>query len=194
MAPLPSKIFRCTSRGAEAGEQLPQQLPLVVGELAEDGGLGLVPYPRHLAETTDPGLVPDPDAVRAVWADAVAAPSWAGPALWLHADLHPANLLTSDGTFCGVIDFGDMCAGDPACNLAACWILLPDSAIGRFHEAYQPLRTPRPCAAPAAGRWGGPSPASSSETPGIHGRPGGKATWGPPARAALQRLTATARR
>ena len=26
---------------------------------------------------------------------------------------------------------------------------------------------------------------------GVHGRPGGKATWGPPAVAALQRLTAT---
>jgi aminoglycoside phosphotransferase (APT) family kinase protein len=37
----------------------------------------------------------------------------------LHADLHPANLLTRDGNFCGVVDFGDMCAGDPACDLAA---------------------------------------------------------------------------
>jgi hypothetical protein len=27
---------------------------------------------------------------------------------------------------------------------------------------------------------------------GDHGRPGGKPTWGPPARASLQRLTATA--
>lgn len=28
---------------------------------------------------------------------------------------------------------------------------------------------------------------------GVHGRPGGKATWGPPAQAALRRLVATAR-
>jgi hypothetical protein len=28
---------------------------------------------------------------------------------------------------------------------------------------------------------------------GVHGRPGGKHTWGPPARAALQRLIATIR-
>ncbi|WP_256370990.1 phosphotransferase [Micromonospora sp. KC207] len=34
------------------------------------------------------------------------APGWTGPALWLHADLHPANVLTADGTLCGVIDFG----------------------------------------------------------------------------------------
>jgi aminoglycoside phosphotransferase (APT) family kinase protein len=86
-----------------------------------------------LAAVTSRGLIPDPDAVRAVWDDAVAAPAWAGPPLWLHGDLHPANLLTVDGTFCGVIDFGDMCAGDPACDLAAAWTLLPDGAVGRFH-------------------------------------------------------------
>jgi aminoglycoside phosphotransferase (APT) family kinase protein len=38
-------------------------------------------------------------------------------------------VLTADGTFCGVIDFGDLCAGDPACDLASSWILLPDRAI-----------------------------------------------------------------
>jgi aminoglycoside phosphotransferase (APT) family kinase protein len=66
------------------------------------------------------------------------APVWVGPALWIHGDLHPANLLTADGTFCGVIDFGDMCAGDPACDLAAPWILLPDGAADRFRGAYRP--------------------------------------------------------
>jgi aminoglycoside phosphotransferase (APT) family kinase protein len=35
----------------------------------------------------------------------------------LHGDLHPANVLTADGTICGVIDFGDLFAGDPACDL-----------------------------------------------------------------------------
>jgi hypothetical protein len=60
-----------------------------------------------------------------------AAPGWAGPALWLHGDLHPANVLTADGTICGVIDFGDLFAGDPACDLAAAWILLPDDTAGR---------------------------------------------------------------
>jgi hypothetical protein len=38
-----------------------------------------------------------------------------------------------------VIDFGDMCAGDPACDLAACWILLPDGFADQFYEAYQPI-------------------------------------------------------
>jgi aminoglycoside phosphotransferase (APT) family kinase protein len=70
-------------------------------------------FAQGFASATELGLLSDPEAVRAVWEDAVAAPQWEGPALWIHGDLHPANVLTADGTFCGVIDFGDLCAGDP---------------------------------------------------------------------------------
>jgi aminoglycoside phosphotransferase (APT) family kinase protein len=93
---------------------------------------------RGLAAAVEQGLISDPVAVRAVWEDAAAAPDWAGPALWLHGDLHPANILTTNGTFSGVIDFGDLFAGDPAFDLAAVWILLPDGAIDRFHTTYRP--------------------------------------------------------
>lgn len=136
-------------------------------------------------------LISDPDAVREVWDDALAAPDWTGPALWLHADLHPANLLTRDGNFCGVVDFGAMCAGDPACDLAACWILLPDGLIERFYRSYSAaadaatLRRARGwalCKALVCMLIG---------DAGVHGRPGGKATWGPPAAASLRRLIAT---
>ncbi|SHK58967.1 aminoglycoside phosphotransferase family protein [Actinacidiphila paucisporea] len=152
---------------------------------AERGFRGLV------ESATGFGLLPDPEAVRAIWDDAVAAPVWEGPALWLHGDLHPANVLTADGTFCGVIDFGDMCAGDPACDLAAAWILLPDGAAPAFHRAYLPgadpatLRRARGWAVvkALAGLVIGDA--------GVHGRPGGKASWGPPARASLGRLLAT---
>jgi len=151
-------------------------------------------FAEGFASATELGLLPDPDAVRAVWEDAVAAPDWAGPALWLHGDLHPANVLTADGTFCGVIDFGDLCAGDPACDLAAAWVLLPDGAADRFFGAYQPapdaatLRRARGWAVLRAltGILVGDA--------GVHDRPGGKASWGPPAHAALRRLTTTARR
>ncbi|MFF9817529.1 aminoglycoside phosphotransferase family protein [Streptomyces sp. NPDC014006] len=147
-----------------------------------------------LASATELGLLPDPDAVRAVWEDALAAPVWTGPALWLHGDLHPANVLTADGTFCGVIDFGDLCAGDPACDLAAAWILLPDGAVDLCYDAYRPapdtatLRRARGWAVMRA--LGGVLIGEA----GVRGRPGGKPTWGPPAQAALRRLTATAHR
>jgi aminoglycoside phosphotransferase (APT) family kinase protein len=45
-----------------------------------------------------------------VWSQAIAAPPWTGPAVWLHADLHPANALVSDGTISGIVDFGDLFA------------------------------------------------------------------------------------
>lgn len=74
--------------------------------------------------------------VQQVWSRAAAAPSWTGPAVWLHAHLHPANALISDGTISGIVDFGDLCAGDPAADLAAAWELLPQGADADFFGAY----------------------------------------------------------
>ncbi|MFH8379325.1 aminoglycoside phosphotransferase family protein [Kitasatospora sp. NPDC018058] len=147
-------------------------------------------FDRQLAEAVNLGLVPDPDAVRAVWADAVAAPPWSGPPVWLHADLHPANVLTADGTICGVIDFGDLCMGDPACDLAAAWILLPDGAADRFHAAYRP--TPDAATLRRARGWALLKALAGIRIgeAGLRGLPGGKASWGPPAHAALRRLVA----
>ncbi|TXC99355.1 aminoglycoside phosphotransferase family protein [Streptomyces sp. ISID311] len=150
-------------------------------------------FAQQLASATEMGLIPDPDAVRAVWEDAVAAPDWTGPALWLHGDLHPANVLTADGTFCGVIAFGDLFAGDPACDLAAAWMLLPDGAVERFHAAYQPA--PDPATLRRARGWAVWKALACLliGEAGVHGHPGGKRTWGPPAHAALRRLTTTIR-
>ncbi|WP_030954146.1 aminoglycoside phosphotransferase family protein [Streptomyces sp. NRRL S-481] len=149
-------------------------------------------FAKHLASATEAGLIEDPDGVRAVWEDAVTAPDWTGPALWLHGDLHAANVLTADGTFCGVIDFGDLCAGDPACDLAAAWTLLPDGAADRFHSVYQPALDP--ATRRRARGWALMRAVACMLIghAGVHGRPGGKPTWGPPAQAALHRLVATA--
>ncbi|MFI9323756.1 aminoglycoside phosphotransferase family protein [Kitasatospora aureofaciens] len=149
-------------------------------------------FTEGLATATDLGLIPAPDAVRTLWEDAVTAPPWTGPALWIHGDLHPANVLTADGTLCGVIDFGALCAGDPACDLAAAWNLLPDGAAELFHQAYEPAADPATLR--RARGWaliralGGIFVGEA----GRHDRPGGKATWGPPAQAALRRLVSTA--
>ena len=132
---------------------------------------------------------PDPDTVRGIWDDAASAPGWEGPPLWLHGDLHPANVLTADGNFCGVVDFGDLCAGDPALDVAACWILLPD------HEAIERFRAACPLAADDAtwrrARGWAVCRALGSLLIAAAGHPGGKPSWGPPALASLQRLTAS---
>ncbi|MFD3685365.1 aminoglycoside phosphotransferase family protein [Nocardiopsis sp. NPDC058631] len=78
----------------------------------------------------------DISRMREVWSDAVAAPVWNRPPVWLHSDLHPANVVVSEGTLAGVIDFGDLSCGDPAIDLAAAWLLLPSGAAERFFDAY----------------------------------------------------------
>ncbi|MEV0257639.1 phosphotransferase [Streptomyces sp. NPDC050732] len=128
-------------------------------------------------------------ALRVVWQDAVTAPPWQGTPVWLHGDLHPANAVVTDGTLSGVIDFGELCAGDPALDLAAAWLLLPNGAASRFFEAYgraddATIRRARGRALLQAlvliiiGR------------NGERGLPGGKVTWGRAGRATLQRLVA----
>jgi aminoglycoside phosphotransferase (APT) family kinase protein len=51
------------------------------------------------------GLV-DRTAVMRLWDAALAAPQWAKPPVWLHGDLHPANILVHRGRISGVIDWG----------------------------------------------------------------------------------------
>ncbi|WP_066952427.1 aminoglycoside phosphotransferase family protein [Streptomyces lushanensis] len=78
----------------------------------------------------------DCDAVTAVWEDALRAPRWDGPPVWLHADLTPGNLLVDEGgRLASVIDFGCTGAGDPACDLFPAWNLLPPDAREIFREA-----------------------------------------------------------
>lgn len=45
---------------------------------------------------------------------------------WMHGDLHTRNMIVADGRLAAVIDWGDICAGDPACDLAGALMLVPD--------------------------------------------------------------------
>jgi aminoglycoside phosphotransferase (APT) family kinase protein len=76
-------------------------------------------------------------AVLRAWDAALAAPRYDGPPVWLHGDLHPANILVNNGQVSGVIDFGDITAGDPASDLSAAWMLLPLECHASFWRAYQ---------------------------------------------------------
>lgn len=77
----------------------------------------------------------DCDAVLAIWEDALRAPAWGGPPVWLHADLMPGNLLVEAGRLTAVIDFGCAGVGDPACDLFPAWNLLPPGAREVFRAA-----------------------------------------------------------
>ncbi|WP_122617781.1 aminoglycoside phosphotransferase family protein [Streptomyces sp. Tu 4128] len=81
-----------------------------------------------------PGEDVDCDALAAVWQDALRAPAWDGPPVWLHADLMPGNLLVEGGRLTAVIDFGCAGVGDPACDLFPAWNLLPVGAREVFRE------------------------------------------------------------
>ncbi len=67
-------------------------------------------------------------AVDSAWRAALAAPV-ATEARWLHGDLHPHNILTSNGALAAVIDWGDITSGDIATDLAAFWMLFEDPYI-----------------------------------------------------------------
>ncbi|MER6534900.1 aminoglycoside phosphotransferase family protein [Streptomyces sp900105755] len=125
--------------------------------------------------------------VRAVWDDAVAARAWEGPPVWVHGDLHPANVVVSDGTLSGIVDFGDMSAGDPAWDLAAAWVLLPAGTAARFFDTYAradeaAIRRARGLAAMKC------LFLMLMGQNGDRGLPGGKPHWGPVGRAALDRV------
>ena len=64
---------------------------------------------------------------------------------WVDGDLHPLNLLVADGQLSAVIDWGDLCAGDPATDLSIAWMALPADARSTFRRAAgtnQPIDDP----------------------------------------------------
>ncbi len=73
----------------------------------------------------------DPQAATAVWEEALAS-RWSREPVWVHGDVTAANLLVVDGRLAGVIDFGCMAVGDPACDLAIAWTLLEGPSRSEF--------------------------------------------------------------
>jgi aminoglycoside phosphotransferase (APT) family kinase protein len=74
------------------------------------------------------GVVPAlDDAVLRIWHEALAAPA-ADARVWVHGDLHAQNVIVCNGAIAGIIDWGDITAGDPATDLAGVWMLLGDAA------------------------------------------------------------------
>ena len=70
-----------------------------------------------------------------LWDEMLALPDWTTPAVWVHADLRPGNLLSRDGSLCAVIDFGSIGVGDPAADLIIAWNLFAARSRRRFLSA-----------------------------------------------------------
>lgn len=67
------------------------------------------------------------------WEAWSSAPAHDGPAVWLHGDAHPHNFIVGeDRRLRGVIDWGDMTPGDPACDLATAWLTFDAAGRERF--------------------------------------------------------------
>ena len=65
---------------------------------------------------------PQAEGCRALWDQAVVT-AWTGPPVWVHGDVAPGNMLfDGSGRLAALIDFGQTCVGDPACDLAFAWL------------------------------------------------------------------------
>ncbi len=73
--------------------------------------------------------------VTAEWDRAVAAPAWDGPPVWHHGDLDVRNWLVRNGRISGVIDWGAMGVGDPACDVMVAWKLHSPAARDALRDA-----------------------------------------------------------
>ena len=82
---------------------------------------------RRMQNLADTGFITS--GIFAAWQRAVAAPL-APSRNWIAGDIHARNVLTRRGKIAAFIDWGDMCAGDAATDLASIWALL-DGAEAR---------------------------------------------------------------
>lgn len=77
----------------------------------------------------------DAPRIEHLWAELASAPPAEGPALWVHGDVHPGNLVVRDGRLAAVIDLGDLCAGDRASDLVVAWMLFEGDDRAAFRTA-----------------------------------------------------------
>ncbi|MCS3843756.1 phosphotransferase [Microbacterium sp. AK031] len=74
------------------------------------------------------------EGCRALWNAAVAT-VWTEPPVWVHGDVAPGNMLfDSSGQLAALIDFGQTCVGDPACDLAFAWLSCSSLERDRLHD------------------------------------------------------------
>lgn len=119
-----------TPAAPDAPYNTEQSVPLVERAAGVARSLG-----RVAADAASRGLVLDRERAERLWADALAAPVDV-PRTWIHADLHPHNLVSVDGRFGGVLDWADIAEGDPATDLGYLWLALPAAGVRAAFDAY----------------------------------------------------------
>lgn len=99
-----------------------------------------VPYARRrLDQVTTAGLWQTTPEVERLLADAAEVPPPSRTTV-LHGDLHSRHVLVDHaGGLTGVIDWGDVCAGDPAVDLSIVYAALVGEARSAFFDAYGPI-------------------------------------------------------
>ncbi len=91
-------------------------------------------YDNETAECLDDlGDVVDVRAAAALWSAALAT-TWLRAPVWIHGDVAAANLLVQRGQLSGVIDFGQLAAGDPACDATIAWTLFKGASRAAFRR------------------------------------------------------------
>lgn len=80
----------------------------------------------------------DPIHLHHLLTRAQSTPPFTGDPVWIHGDLHPANLLTRRGRLSAVIDWGGMGLGDPGMDLMVAWTLFDTPARAAFKSAISP--------------------------------------------------------
>jgi aminoglycoside phosphotransferase (APT) family kinase protein len=77
----------------------------------------------------------DAPAALAVWEAGLAARPHRGAPVWVHGDLE-GNCLVRDGHLAGIVDWGSLCAGDPAVDTQVVWSpLFDDRSRAGFLDA-----------------------------------------------------------
>ncbi len=84
------------------------------------------------------GLVDDPEPLLRLFEGEIPQPL--ARAALVHGDFYARHVLIGeDRRLCGVIDWGDVHAGDPAVDLSVMYGFLPPSVRGDFARAYGPI-------------------------------------------------------
>ncbi|TAP25781.1 aminoglycoside phosphotransferase family protein [Arthrobacter sp. S41] len=75
----------------------------------------------------------------AIWQDALEAENYEDAPVWLHGDPHPYNTVVGHElphpSVC-LVDYGDLCVGDPASDLGMFWMHFTPVGISRAFESY----------------------------------------------------------